>query len=455
MTGDPGTGTDPDGPDLRALERAVLTLPEVADAAVLPLGPGGEPVAFVAAAPGSRPPSPAKVRRHLAAAAAARVVPREVVPVEELARDDAGRVLPAALPPVRSRAHRPPRTALEAAVAAVWSDVLVVDRVGLDDDFFALGGGARTVEAALRALEARVGVRLRPSDAVAAPTVEAMAALLEARRGRAEGPARVVTVRQGAPGRAVVCVPGAGSSPVAYAHLVSRLPGKTPVHLLQARGYERRGLPEWDQDAVVRRRVADLRRVQPHGPYAVVGHSLGAMHALVMAQRLDAQGEDVVAVLLDPFWVATGLGAGQGRPSVTEILTPELTPAQRAQLSGSALLTRRAKRLASLPLAGVLPMPTVRRERLLFTLGWLAAHDYRPQPWDGRVLAYRTADNVDPDRLWRHLVPNALVDRRVPCEHNSVLRPPFVDQVAQDLSALLADDAAVTGETARRGDAAA
>ncbi|WP_159798146.1 thioesterase domain-containing protein [Puerhibacterium puerhi] len=451
--GPDGEGSGATGPDLDALARAVLTLPEVADAAVLPVGPGGEPVAFVAAAPGSRPPSPAKVRRHLAAGAPAAAVPREVVPVERLPRDGAGHVLTAALPPVRSRPHRPPRTATEAAVADVFAAVLVVDRVGLDDDFFALGGGARTVEAALDALATRLGVRLRPSDAVVAPTVEALAALLDARRGRREPPARVVTVREGAPGRAVFCVPGAGSSPVAYAHLVARLPEKTPVHLLQARGYERRGLPEWSQDAAVRRRVADLRRVRPHGPYAVVGHSLGALHALMMARLLDAQGEDVVAVLLDPFWVATGLGAGDaGHPSVTEILTPELTPAQRRQLSRRATLARRAKRLASLPLAGLLPMPPVRRERLLFTLGWLAAHRLRPQPWGGRVLAYRTADNVDPDRLWEHLVPHAVVDRRVPCEHNSVLRPPFVDGVAQDLSALLAqDEADGAGTRGRRG----
>jgi thioesterase domain-containing protein len=247
-------------------------------------------------------------------------------------------------------------------------------------------------------------------------------------------------VRNGGTGPAVIYVPGAGASPVSAVHLAQRLPQENAFHILQPRGYERRGLPEVGTSRIVRRRVRMLRRLRPHGPYVVVGHSLGALHALEIARRLEAEGEEVVAGVLDPFWSASRLGVERGiAPTVTQVLLPELIGRSAAVPPRWQLLQRRARRALSLPLAGILPMPPERRERLLFTLGWLDGRRARPEPWHGRAISYRTADNHDPDELWSMLLPNPVVDTRVPCEHNSVLRPPYVERLAADVRAALAD----------------
>ncbi|NEB71599.1 hypothetical protein G3I39_31700, partial [Streptomyces fulvissimus] len=50
------------------------------------------------------------------------------------------RALPAPEFTPAGTAHTAPRTATERALCAIWAEVLGADRIGVDDDFFALGG---------------------------------------------------------------------------------------------------------------------------------------------------------------------------------------------------------------------------------------------------------------------------------------------------------------------------
>ncbi|MEU2201874.1 alpha/beta fold hydrolase [Isoptericola sp. NPDC019482] len=389
--------------------------------------------AYVSPAGDRRPPSPVKVRSVVAQTMGGPGVPRDVVLLRELPCDDQGVVDESRLDSVAIAPYEEPATAVERMLAPWWAEALVLDRVGRADDFFGLGGGSRAAAPVLARVSAELGVRVRDSDLVRASTLAGFAGLVEARRRGEHHDGAVVTVNADADGPGVFCLPGAGASSTHFAHLAARLPG-SPVHIVQARGYERPGVQELGLGGIVRRRVAAIRRLQPRGPYVVVGHSLGAVFALETARRLQDEGEEVAVAILDPFWSASGLGVDLGvAPTVGEILTPELIGRPGGLPPRHVLLLRRARRLSALPLANVLPMPAERRERLLFTLGWVVGRTYRSAPWDGKVLAYRSADNTDPDEMWRDLFPAPLVDRRYPCEHNSVLRPPYVDQVAADL----------------------
>ncbi|MCH9652219.1 MAG: non-ribosomal peptide synthase/polyketide synthase [Deltaproteobacteria bacterium] len=75
------------------------------------------------------------------------------------------------------RSYRPPRTAAEQALAEAFADVLGVDRVGLDDDFFELGGDSiLSLQIASRVL--RAGFHLTPRQIFEFPTVEELAGTL-------------------------------------------------------------------------------------------------------------------------------------------------------------------------------------------------------------------------------------------------------------------------------------
>jgi aryl carrier-like protein len=104
--------------------------------------------------------------------------------LREPAREAApARDLPPARPlPVRGpgdRAYVAPRTAAERALSRIWAEVLAVAQVGVDDDFFALGGDSLLCLRVIARLRADFGVALAPRALFDNPTVGALAQLLE------------------------------------------------------------------------------------------------------------------------------------------------------------------------------------------------------------------------------------------------------------------------------------
>ncbi|RSM44579.1 non-ribosomal peptide synthetase [Amycolatopsis balhimycina DSM 5908] len=93
------------------------------------------------------------------------------------------RDLPPARPiPVRGpgdRAYLAPRTATERALSRIWAEVLAVEQVGVDDDFFVLGGDSLLCLRVTARLRADFGAELPPRALFDNPTVGALAELLE------------------------------------------------------------------------------------------------------------------------------------------------------------------------------------------------------------------------------------------------------------------------------------
>lgn len=127
------------------LERALLAHPDVRDAAIVSRQDGSERRLVAYMVPRGVGPSVAQLKTHLAAAVPAGPA-LEFITLLELPRTVSGEV-------DRSRLHQAataqaipgttytaPRTPTEMAIAAIWADALMLDRVGIHDDFLAIGG---------------------------------------------------------------------------------------------------------------------------------------------------------------------------------------------------------------------------------------------------------------------------------------------------------------------------
>ncbi|MGK8521994.1 amino acid adenylation domain-containing protein [Nocardia asteroides] len=168
--------------ELPEVEAALLAAPEVSQAAArLVTGPAGDFLAgYVIAVPGARV-DVAALESYVAQRLPAHMVPTALVVLNEFPRHPSGKVDRAALPvPVlAAERFRPPVDAAQRLVAAVFREVLRVRRVGLDDDFFALGGSSLdAIQITARTGEA-VGVRVPVRALFAAPTVAGFAAVVE------------------------------------------------------------------------------------------------------------------------------------------------------------------------------------------------------------------------------------------------------------------------------------
>jgi amino acid adenylation domain-containing protein len=92
-----------------------------------------------------------------------------------------------------------PRTATEAALAHIWREVLGVDEVGVDDDFFAVGGHSLKATELVAGVARRLGVELPLHTLFSAPTVAGLARAVEALRGTSANSVAVLPAWKAAP----------------------------------------------------------------------------------------------------------------------------------------------------------------------------------------------------------------------------------------------------------------
>jgi amino acid adenylation domain-containing protein len=170
------------------VEAVLLTHPEVRSAVVTTWK--DRLVAYVVCGEGRVP----GLHTHVARRLQAQMVPSLFVRLTALPLLPNGKVDTTALPPptVADRDHVPPRTPVEEHIARVWADVLGVDRVGVHDDFFALGGHSLFAVRAVAWLRRDLAVDLPLGAVFEQPTVAALAEVIAERPAAAHPPIRQV-----------------------------------------------------------------------------------------------------------------------------------------------------------------------------------------------------------------------------------------------------------------------
>ncbi|MFJ4190377.1 amino acid adenylation domain-containing protein [Kitasatospora sp. NPDC089509] len=308
--------------ELGEIEAALARHPVVVQAAVrVRPTPTGVPqlVGYLVPLPGVAAVDGPVLRAFLAESLPAHMVPAALVTLPALPLTANGKLdvaaLPdpgAAVPGTPERPGRPPRTPAEEVLAAVFGELLGLERVDADGDFFALGGDSlRSVQVVGRA--AKAGLTLSLADVFTHKTVAALAAV--ARTSTAVPPAGAAPAPVPAPGpvpaallepllpirpdgaaEPLFCVHGGVGFGLPYAELAPHLDRDRPVHALQSEGIAAPA-GQWRKPVGVRELAAEylarIRRVQPHGPYHLLGWSFGGLVAHELAVQLRAAGESV------------------------------------------------------------------------------------------------------------------------------------------------------------------
>jgi acyl carrier protein len=169
--------------ELAEVEAALALHPEVAEAVAVTFpGGNGTPrlVAFVVPREGDQPP--AGLTDFLACRLPGHMIPTSLTALPALPLTANGKVDLEALPrPEHGSGDGfvEPRTATERQVAAIWGEVLGIERAGLGRSFFDLGGHSLVAARALARIEEHFGVELPLRDLYGSPTIESLAAKIE------------------------------------------------------------------------------------------------------------------------------------------------------------------------------------------------------------------------------------------------------------------------------------
>ncbi|MFI9815534.1 non-ribosomal peptide synthetase [Saccharothrix variisporea] len=277
------------------VEAVLVSHPAVTQAAVVPREDTPGLLRLVAYVVGDDV-EPAELRRYAAERLPDYMVPPAYVPLERIPRTTNGKLDRAALPaPDLSAtvAGRVPRDHREAVLCGLFAELLGLPAVGIDDDFFSLGGHSLLVARLIGRVRTEFGVSIGIRTVFEAPTVAKLVPKLGTDAGGSFD--AVLPLRTGGSGPALFCMAPATGLAWSFAALLAHLPDQ-PVYGLQP-------VEEFASVAdMAASFVRHVRAIQPLGPYRVLGASFGGLVAHEIAVQLTEAGETVELVaLLDSF----------------------------------------------------------------------------------------------------------------------------------------------------------
>jgi amino acid adenylation domain-containing protein len=250
------------------------------------------------------------IRTHLEQSVPGYMVPSAFVKLNTLPMTDNGKVNRRALPPpdwfrdeVTDR--KPPADQLELMLVRVWERVLGISSIGVDDNFFDIGGHSLLAVRLLSEVEKVVGRKVPLASLFRGSTVASQAKLL--REGTESDPEPLVVEYQaghsGSSPFFAVAAPGVRS--LGYALLGRNLGESQPFYKLQASGPIAEGRPlNWGElRTLAQQYIAGMRAVQPEGPYYIVAMCGGCQIAEQMILQLESQGQIVALFAIFDTWV--------------------------------------------------------------------------------------------------------------------------------------------------------
>lgn len=412
------------------------------------------------------------------------LVPSAFVALDALPLNANGKIDLAALPvfdgsrPELQGQYVAPRDEVEQQLAEIWSNVLGVKTVGVNDRFFDLGGHSLLAVRMVAQLEKKFGKKLPVAAIFQHRTIDQLAKLLRT-SAQAYTPVTSIVEIQGKGTRPpVYFVHGVGGGMFwGYSALAKLLGNDQPVYAFKSRGLD--GLQEWPSiEDMAASYIADLRSHQPSGPYLLGGYCFGGVVAYEMARRLEAQGHKVALLALincsppnTDYENPAGRGTWKWKLKFARNVLYwggcflfSWTLKERMEFvrwklrvlrkKATGPMAQDATEMAVADLDELLKLADYSaRQRELWQQHVRLLKRYRPQPYGGTVTLFRTRGHAlftsfDEHYGWRDLVRGGVTMKIMPGGHGNILDEPHVravgmafDESLREVSPLVAKEA--------------
>ncbi|WP_442935875.1 amino acid adenylation domain-containing protein [Nostoc sp.] len=198
-----------------------------------------------------------------------------------------------------------PRNQLELQLAQIWSRILKVDKVGVQDNFFDLGGHSLLTPYLMAQIKQQFGKDIAIASLYQNPTIEQLATIVQVDSDSSIW-SSLVAIQPNGSKPPLFCLPGAAGDPFYLYNLARCLGSDQPFYSFQANGFSGGSAAFTQVEDIAAQYIQELEVVQPQGPYFLAGHSFGGKLAFEMAQQLLRKGHKVALVaILDttaPFY---------------------------------------------------------------------------------------------------------------------------------------------------------
>ena len=383
------------------------------------------------------------LRRELSAFLPEYMLPAHFVALDALPLTPTGKLDRKALPaPVRTQrmAYAAPMTDMEKRLADLWRQVLRVERIGLHDNFFQLGGDSLSAAEMIARFPEHFGMELPLSSLFEASTIAGLAAYLQRTESKSDPLGAVLPLRVSHRERPLFCIHPAVGLGWGYTGLLAHLDDKLPVYGLQSSGLRGDVSLPGNIAHMATDYLAQIRRIQPEGPYRLLGWSLGGLIAHEITAQLQAYGQQVeFLALLDAYpFVVDGAPMDTGSAHEIKAILRFLGFHRHAEnppsdLAGLTDLLCTEYGVFSMPLVQEMSRthPQLVEHVSAVTLNNLSlARKHVPRQIDANVLFFRAAQRETVDlsaqlhdrpEAWRPYVDGRLDVHDIDCHHQNML----------------------------------
>ncbi|MBE8586411.1 amino acid adenylation domain-containing protein, partial [Xenorhabdus griffiniae] len=202
------------------------------------------------------------------------------------------------------RGYESPIGKTETALAQIWQDLLGLEKISRHNHFFELGGHSLlAIQLLNRMREQNMQVSL--TTLFAHPTLCDLALATKEHFVMPVSPfdANPVPLSPAGSLLPLFLVHETSGDPLVYSPLAALLPPELPVYALQALGIHTLAHPPMSIEALAACHIQAIRRLQPQGPYRLMGWSIGGLIAYEIAQQLTCEGETVAFLgMIDSYY---------------------------------------------------------------------------------------------------------------------------------------------------------
>lgn len=230
------------------------------------------------------------------------MIPSRFIELQALPLGATGKVDRKALPdPDQNRISlisNPPQTATEIILANLWREILNVEIVNQNDNFFDLGGNSFAAVRLMASIQAEFNLELPVTVLLESSQLKLLASSLDARKhGYEQSFSHIVTLAKNRSERSCFLFHPSGGNILCYQELARRLTAHFNVIGVQAHRGAAQGTFQTFEE-MTNCYVQQVKHQQPSGPYYLGGWSMGGVIAYAVAQRLIEDGESVASLWL-------------------------------------------------------------------------------------------------------------------------------------------------------------
>ncbi|MED4711156.1 thioesterase domain-containing protein, partial [Bacillus pseudomycoides] len=327
-----------------------------------------------------------------------------------------------------------PRDEIEYQLIRIWQDVLQIEDVHVNDDFFDRGGHSLLVIKLISKVREKFGKEIKVSALIENPTVEEIACLIRDNHGM-EKSLSVLVPLQESEKRPFFCVHPFMGNVFCYIQLARLLKDHCSFYGLQNPLVEKEGMDGLTLSEVVQLYIEEMKRVQPEGPYRLGGWSLGGAIAYEIATILRNQGEEVeMLVLMD-----TKVPSEQDHKTEDDMLSYILKHFIHLDLveQGEELVHQQDMLVDQLIVEGVLlpdaDLTSLKQIINAHRKGLNLMAEHVLTPYFGEVIYFSAEEGRDLFTDWRPLLQGKVNKYSVPGSHEEIVFSPAVEKIAKCL----------------------